>query len=107
MRRVKYWLKTKFYEGTDSWIMRCTHLGEAKLFGYILATINVSDYTWTIDAEKRTAIKLLIKIEKTTVQNYLKLLCKNGLLHKVSQGKYRINDEFISYGDSRKIKKES
>lgn len=99
---AKYWVKMYMMVGTDSWIMQCTHIGEAKLFGYIISTFNQNDCSWSVTAEKIKAIEALLGIKKASVYNYLKSLVKNKLLVKVGRGNYRINKEYISYDVAKK-----
>ena len=100
--RNKYWLKMNIKENSiDSWIMKCTHLGEVKLFGYILSTINVNDMTWNYDKYKKEAIIKLLELSEATIFKYLKLLCKNQLLIKKGKGLYTINEEHIQFGSKK------
>ncbi len=102
MIKVKYWVKMMMMEGTDSWVMRCEQIGEAKLFSYILSTYNQNDASWTMTVERLAAIKKLIGIEKASVYNYLKHLVKAGLLLKTGRGHYKVNEQFVSYGNAKK-----
>lgn len=98
MAKIKYWLKMKFYEGTLSWVEQCHHIGEVKLFGYILSTFNIADGTWTNTRMKRDVIREKYGISENSIFTYLKLLCKSELLHKTGQGEYRVNKKFIEHG---------
>ena len=85
-------------DGTLSWVMKCDHIGEAKLFGYILGTFNQSDMTWTNTADAQRAVEQLLGIKRPTMFNYLKNLCKNGLLSKLGKGSYKLNELYVQYG---------
>lgn len=98
---IKYWLKMKILAPTDSWVMRCTHIGQVKLFGYILSTYNTNDGTWSYDKYKEALIVNKLDITKATIFTYLKKLVEAEILIKRGKGIYEINDKFIEYG-SRK-----
>lgn len=89
--------------GTDSWIMQCEHIGEAKLFGYILSTFNQNDCSWSITAEKIIAIQAVIGIGKASVYNYLRSLARKNLLIKAGRGNYKINPDYVSYDVKKKV----
>lgn len=98
----KYWVKMLIKENIiDSWIMRCTHMGEVKLYGYILSTFNPNDMSWTYNKFKQQAIEKLFDLKESTVFKYLKLMVKNGLLIKQGKGTYLINQEYIQFGSKK------
>lgn len=99
MEQPKYWVKTKIYGGTKSWVMLTDHIGQAKLFAYIYATFNRSNGEWVNNRIARAAITPLCGIEEATIFNYLSKLVKCGLLLKSGRGLYRINPQYISYGN--------
>lgn len=100
--KIKYWLKMKIEANSlNSWVMQCEHIGEVKLFGYILATFNPNDMSWSYDKYKEEAIKKTFSISKATVFNYLKNMCKNKLLIKKARGLYQVNEEFIEFGSKK------
>ena len=104
MAKIQYFVKMNIFEGTDSWAMRCSHIGEVKLFAYILATFNQNDMTWTYTAEKQKAIQDKFGISRPTTFNYLKHLASKdvGILIKKSKGEYQVNSEFVEYGNKKK-----
>ncbi|RYC70703.1 hypothetical protein [Spirosoma sordidisoli] len=98
MHKIRYWLKMNILEGTCSWITKCDHIGEAKLFGYILATMNRTDGLWTNTKQKRLAVEQLYGLKEASQFNYMKNLVKNGLLLKKGKGEYQVNKQYVSYG---------
>lgn len=86
----------------DNFIFKFERLGEARLMGYILSTMNVNDMTWTYDKYKGNAIMAHCDIKEATVFNYLKLMTKKGILKKVARGVYQVNEEYLSFGSKRK-----
>ena len=99
MSRLRYWVKMKVLEGTTTWIAKCEHIGQAKLFGYILATFNRTTGEWSNTKAARTAIHQLYGIEESTAYTYLTKLVKVGLLVKSGRGHYKVNSDYISYGE--------
>ena len=98
----KYYLKMKIKENSiDNFLMKCTHIGEAKLFGYILSTFNPNDLHWTYDKYKKEAIIQLLDVSEATIFSYLKLLCKSQLLIKKGKGIYIVNKEYIEFGSKK------
>lgn len=100
-KELKYWIKMKIINTTDSWIMKCEHIGQAKLFGYILATYNTSDNTWNYDKYKESVIMEKFNITRVTLFTYLKKLVESELLIKRARGVYQINSKYAEFG-SRK-----
>lgn len=99
---LKYWLKMKIYTNPiDNWAMRCTHIGQVKLFAYILSTYNTTDSTWNYDKYKEAVIIDKLKITKATLFVYLKKLVDSELLIKRGKGLYYINDKYIEYGSKK------
>lgn len=92
-------------DGTSSWISQCKHIGEAKLFGYILSTFNRTDGSWTNTSQKRMAVEQLLHIKQATQFNYLKSMTQSGLLVKMSRGEYHVNREYIEFGGTTKPEK--
>jgi len=98
----KYWLKMKIKDNMiDNWVLKCERLGEVKLFAYVLSTFNLNDNTWNYDSFKEKAISQLLGLNRSTIFNYLKSLCKNRLLIKKGKGLYEINSEYIEFGAKR------
>jgi hypothetical protein len=86
----------------ESWATKCDHIGEVKVFSYILATFNRNDTLWTMSPEKLKALAHLYDIQESTIYKYLKNLVSKGLLFKAGRGHYRVSDEFIDYGPKQK-----
>ena len=86
---------------THTWVTACEHIGEVKLFSYIIATCNKDNLEWTYDKFKEKAIISLYDIGQTSIFNYLKRLCsakgKDPLLFKIGKGLYRINNKYIDF----------
>ena len=89
-------------EGTTSYIHKCSQIGEAKLFGYILATYNKTDSIWTNTKTKREAAMQLYELKESTIFQYLKLLVASGLLIKMGRSEYKVNPEYIEFGSQIK-----
>ena len=99
----KYWLKMYVKDNViDNVFFKFDRLGEGKLFGYILSTMNVNDCTWTYDKYKGTAIMQLCGIKEASIFNYLKLLCNKGILKKMGKGIYLVESEYIGFGNKSK-----
>lgn len=99
-RNHKYWIKMRIFDGIDnsSWVLVCKHVGEIKLFGYILSTFNQNDNSWNYDKLKQEIIEKHFNIKPSTQFKYLKNLVKYQLLFKIAKGKYVISGEYIQYG---------
>jgi len=98
MRSERYWVKMRINGGVDSWIMRCDHIGQAKFFGYILATYNPRDGIWSSTKTKRATAMLLLEIAESTLLKYLQTLTRAGLLVKLGRGDYKVNSKYVGYG---------
>lgn len=93
-------IKAYVQEDGMIWVSKCTHMGEVRLFNYILATFNRHDATWANTRQRRLAIKQLHGLEESTIFNYLKLLTKSKLLIKMGKGEYKVNAEYVEFGSA-------
>lgn len=99
----KYWVKMYVKENVvDNMLFKFERLGEARLMGYIVSTMNINDSTWTYDKHKATAIMQLCEIKEASIFNYLKLLCKKRMLSKVGKGHYLVDSEYLEFGKKNK-----
>jgi len=99
MSNNKYWLRMNVKENLiDNYLFRFERLGEARLFGYILSTMNLGNMCWTYDKAKEKAMLVLLDCSVATIFNYLSLLCGKGILVKEMKGSYKINPSYIEYG---------
>jgi hypothetical protein len=102
----KYWIKLYVKENMiDNLLFRVERVGEARIIGYIISTMNIHENTWVYDKTKGLAIMRLCNLKEASVFNYLKLLCTKKILIKKRKGLYALGDEYLEYGS--KVKKQA
>ena len=97
-----YFAKMMFRKNsTYTWINACDHMGEAKLFGYIITTCDKNTLLWNYDKFKERALLQLLNVSRASIFSYLKLLSTDkgcgALLVKEGRGLYRVNEKYIDF----------
>lgn len=80
----------------------CKHIGEVKLFGYIVSKMNKESLDFVSNEKVKDDILKELDLSRDTVNRYLSNLCEYKLLIKLSRGYYRVNKRYLSFIDDRK-----
>lgn len=85
------------YEPKKLFILKCNHIGEAKLFCFIVTHMNKETRQWfASDANKQRAVEAL-QSSIPTINRYLSSLKESGLLKQQVRGVYEVNDDYIDF----------
>lgn len=94
------------YEPHKTYIDKCTHIGEAKLFNFIITHMNKETRMWYSNRPNKERVKEDLGLSIASIDRYILSLTKSNLLIRHIKGAYEVNSDFISFDtDEKKLKK--
>ena len=92
-------------EMTSILLDKFEHISQVKQFGIMLKRVNKTDMTWASYDAEHEAIRNLVKnsagekLSKITIKKNVSFYVKVGLLLRLSRGVYKINPEYVKFGE--------
>lgn len=75
-----------------------SHIGEVKLFEYIIVHLDKNTMRWDYNDTKAALIESNLQLAKSSQFRYLKSMVSNGILTRLQKGVYQVNPEWMEYG---------